>query len=604
MSRSPIGPAGASWHVGRRGTWIPSTVVLAAVVAGAVAQYPVQQDGRLFDASPQLGAGRYNYGRPVSPLMLGNAVVSGYVRGGLAFQGRSTIPGALDFRGPLGSGTLSGFERDSVSVADTASPYGIVPGTPYFDPARTVYTPGFLSGQSSYLSPRVGPQPPTPTLPRRAEGVAGLRGPLDLRLDTLSYGPGLAVGPSDVSALRSQIAGLTPGPRAGADLSSSLFGPMPTPTPEPGGAFQKPGALDRRLANLTKLPGQEARPLGRLGAPGEPPPEEPPGSRPPLGTPEEFVRRGELARMPLDNRIDPFAPRRAADEQFVLGPVKRPEEPAAQEAARANLAGAAATPSVPRLRDTSMLPGQDVFTDMQLALSLAANPKANWYGDMQEAARQSPRVSPRVRELAALQSDEFVHQVLAASIRTFHGEGESAVNNELLKAESLLEIGQYYEAARRYQAANRLDPLNPLPLIGLGNAYLAAGEYLSAAVALAQGLQRYPELSRFRFDLKALMGGGEIVDIRRADLMHRLQDRDDAKLRFLLGYLEYYGADPDSGLQNLEQAADLDLTGSIISQFPRMLRDQGALPPPKLPGQTPLLPETPPAREDRPHEGP
>ena len=150
------------------------------------------------------------------------------------------------------------------------------------------------------------------------------------------------------------------------------------------------------------------------------------------------------------------------------------------------------------------------------------------------------------------------------------------MNDELLKAESLLEIGQYYEAARRYGAAHRLDPLNPLPLIGRGNAMLAAGEYLSAAASLVQGFQRYPELSRFSFDLTTLIGGGEIVDIRRADIMRRLESRDDARLRFLLGYLEYYGGDQVGGMRNIERAAELDRGQSIISRFPAMLRKEGA----------------------------
>ena len=83
---------------------------------------------------------------------------------------------------------------------------------------------------------------------------------------------------------------------------------------------------------------------------------------------------------------------------------------------------------------------------------------------------------------------------------TYSDEGKRLLGTggALRKAESLLEIGQYYEAARRYQAAHRLNPLNPLPLIGKGNAFLAAGNYASATVALLQGFERYPELVKVR----------------------------------------------------------------------------------------------------------
>jgi tetratricopeptide (TPR) repeat protein len=190
-----------------------------------------------------------------------------------------------------------------------------------------------------------------------------------------------------------------------------------------------------------------------------------------------------------------------------------------------------------------------------------------------------------------MQAQEFVGQMLQSPVETFHGRGDSALNNELLKAESLLEIGEYYEAVRRYEVAQRLDPLNPLPLIGKGNAFLAAGEYSSATGALIRGFERYPELVEFNFDLTALMGGREIVDIRRADIMRRLAGRDDARLRFLLGYLEYYAGNRESGMANLERAAELDQGSSIISRFPAILRRESALPPPKLLDALPPVPE-------------
>jgi tetratricopeptide (TPR) repeat protein len=183
----------------------------------------------------------------------------------------------------------------------------------------------------------------------------------------------------------------------------------------------------------------------------------------------------------------------------------------------------------------------------------------------------------------ARQSQEFITTMLETPIHTFVGRGASAVNDQLLRAEALLETGRFFDAADRYETAHMLDPANPLPLIGKGHALLAAGEYLSAAVYLIRGLERFPELSRFRVNLEALIGGGEIIDIRRADIMARLKRLEDPRLRFLLGYIEVHTGMRESGLENLDRAARQAKPGSLIARYPAMLRGEGPLPPPKLP---------------------
>ena len=568
-------------------------VYLATIVANAQVRYtpPVQQDGRLFDANPQIGSGGYNYARPVSPLSSGNLTISGNVRGGRAFRGFSPISSTTAFRGPLGSGTLSAFRRDSVSMADRGSVSVNTLGTPYYDPAQTAYTSDFLSrasGQYQYNQPSL----PIGTLSNRSRGSGhslGVAGPLDLRLDpSLKFGPagGTAAKSWNPTSLQSQIVGLTPD--RSSELSSSIFGPMAQTAPTGEWNYGRP-----RTSAMAGLPtGTESwDPLGH-GMHERMKVTDPPGTRPPLGTPLELVRSSTLRRITPAEGEELFAPP-GSDAQFYLGPI-----PADMEAEE----GIAVPPVASEIdskrvatyiSDASVLPGYDVFNDMQLSLSLSADLGAAWFNDMQAAIRENPELVEMLHERSQLESQEFVDQMLNSPIKTFHGEGDSPLNNELLKAESLLEIGQYYEAARRYQAAHRLNPLNPLPLIGKGNAFLAAGNYASSTVALLQGFERYPELVEFSFDLTELIGGREIVDIRRADIMRLLEGRDDPHLRFLLGYLEYYAGDRESGMTNLERAAELDQSGSIISRFPKMLRQEGTLPPPKLPESLPPMPEKP-----------
>jgi len=565
----------------------------------ASAQIPITQDGRLFDANTQISGSRYNLSRPQSPLLLGNSVATGNVRSGLSFRGFQPISDPTSFMATIPSGALSNFRRDSVSVADAALASPLI-GGPWYAPSLTAPTVGFLSGQ---FLPRT-PIPDQRLQPARDSGImTALRQPLG----PVGPPPSAVRGSSEL--LSAQIVGMIPG-----ELTSSIFGPPEPPAATPTRETFTPSVVEPGLKG-----GQAT--IGRTGINWTAPYlQEVPGSRPPLGTMLDLVREGRLQRFPIEpeqqtgtlgevlpesqlpSSLGPVLPEPEESDASPLtfgpgalaehfGEIRTPR-PGGPDWAGADLAGIA----VP-LTDSSVLPGYDVFTDMQLALALSGNPNADWFAQMQRAIRENPATAVLLRERADVDAQEFIQQVLDSPIQTFHGRGESPKNNEMLRAESLMEIGHYFEASRRYEIAHRVDPLDPLPLIGKGNALLAAGEYLTAALALMQGFERYPELSRFALDLPKLLGGREIIDIRRADIMRMLERRDDPQLRFLLGYLEYYSGDAklrESGLENFDRAAYLDTSGSLISRMPALLRHEGTVPPPKLPKQDSFLPgETP-----------
>ena len=563
---------------GGRGLGRVGLAVLAGL-AGALqtqAQYPVdsrvnpavRQNGRLLDANPSLRGGLYNNPRPVPPTMSGNAFANGNIRGGMALQSFSPIADSNAFRATLGSASLYAFQRDSVSVADASAPLGFAGfGQPYYDTSRTAVSGGLLQGRDL---PLVG------TVPGR--------GVLDLRMPV-------------TEAQRDQYSRMiAPTPGTAQSTQSTLFGPQTPPRLALPLAAIPPSTWRRETAEETAASGtdqrldtdENARAARGRRMGGEP-----------LSTPLDTILQSDGTGRTKLGAPEPQSPPWAAGwhgGQLRPGLIV-PQTGAEQEAA----SGAATVLTKPRVKDASVLPGYDVFTDMRLALALEHNPTAAWFKDMQDTAHAQPELAPTPAEQAKSVA-EFTEKMLKTPLRSFTGGGASAVNDQVLKAESLMEIGHFYEAADRYAAASVMDPTNPLPLLGRGHALLAAGDYRSAAFSLLQGLERFPEIARFTFDLKTLMGGGEQIDIRRADILARLHQRESPELLFLLGYLEYHTGDHERGMADLEKAARLDQKGTAIAQYPAMLRGEGVLPPPRFPGLGPAEPplSVPPREEIKP----
>lgn len=535
-------------------------VFLTFAGATAFAQYPVaNQDGRLFDNNPS-PISRYNGARPASPMIGGNAFASGNVRG-LSLRSSSPISDPTAFRAPLGSATLYNFRRDSMSTYDLGNPTGRA----YFDPATTAATVGYLKGgygTAGSLGPRSVPGLVQPRGDQRLDFAAADTGPR----------PGIINNQATVSSLFSPRIGLpSPSDRVQQQLNDRLE-PFDPRLSLPSSA----GPIDVRMPADPTL-----------------------GSRPPLGTPLELVMRGGP---------QPLGPTKPTTE--TTGVLPRPRD----TTDRPPLGIMAPPPTVSRDTprrgveelpvpvDASMLPGANIFNDMQMAIELKKDPRGEWYEKMRTAARDNPTLAPKLNELAQKDSETFVKQMLDMPIRTFVGSDANAVNDALLKAEASMAIGNYVEAAERYDAAYRMGSKagrpNPLPLIGRANALIAAGMYSSAIDALLRAVEQGPEIAQFNLDLVALVGGIEIIDVRRADLRKRLADGDDTRLRFLLAYIEYYGGYRDEGLKNFEQAAELDRGMTIISRFPRMLSGE------ELPAPSLRSPSFKPAANPRDNIGP
>ncbi len=535
-------------------------------VAPVMGQYQIQQDGRLFDANPELNSGGVNYVRPNIRFLGGNQFLSGNVRRGLSFQGTRTIPDSLSFRAPLGSASLSDFRRDSLSVADrnlSRLGFGVTGGigAAAVEPSHVAPTAGFLRGyfDGGGLSQLgvTGPQPSRVT-PFTAGGSLDLR--IDPRNVLRSGQPNFA--PTELGVRPFTIDGpIRPAFNQQQDAAEAFF----------------------------RIPGSPQRDAAR------------PGFREST-SPDRSSEQSPLARRdPLDlrvgNRFESADPQRATprvepeftpsvtDAALLDRGLARLGDGDAADIARPSLG--VTMPSPTRIDEdptinvalqrvnVSALPGYDTFGDLQLALELERDPQAEWFGEMRRAAQGRPDAADQSFAGDDLDVDAFKQRLLAEPVGSFVGKGRSQLNDELLKAEGLMEVGDFYAAADRYNIATRLDPANPLPRLGRAHALLAAGEYNSAASALLEAVELFPEVLRMPVNLERLLGGGEIVDIRRADLQDRLRTRDDARVRFLLGYLELRGGRPERGMQTLQAAADAAPAGSVISRAPQIIRSGG-----------------------------
>lgn len=533
---------------------------LAAVQAASAQPGLMNQNGTLFDASARFGVGYVNTYRPAPPILAGNALATGNVRGGLSLRSVSPIDSPTAFRGALGSAALSNFARDSVSAADAMN-YGHPLAQPFYDPALTAPSVGYLTGTYPIYGLR-SPETPRP----------GWVGPLPG-----SMAPG-ASGPGPI------LSGIVGAPLAqNAALSSSIFG-FGGGADEPGLAAQlgSPGRLD--VANLSGIAPMSGAPL----TPGAPLASGAPlADTPEPGRALEQLLAGENDRLLRDGQPaamgwaapTPWTPGATGAPLVRPGPIFSPTPAMAEPATTAS--------GAPRTGDALQF-GQDVFRDLRLALAVQSQPDAEWLNDLGSPSSDDPR--------------QAAERIRTSPIRSFAAGGGGGVNDPLASAEALLGIGRYYDAAGKYDAARLVDPANPLPLIGKAHALLAAGEYQSAALFLVRGLERFPDIARFEIDLKSLLGDPEVVDIRRSDLIKRLSNSEEPRLRFLLGYIEYHAGYRESGMENLEKAARESAPGSLIWRYPGMLRGE-TLPVPKMDFGDPTLDEATPASPARP-QGP
>jgi hypothetical protein len=542
----------------------PAFVAIVAATAliwagPASAQVRQIQGGSVLDANPQVGSGGYNGVRPVASGINGNLIVTGNVTGGRAFQGFSPIGNPSTLQTNVGSGTLSNFVRDSVGLPGVQG--GLSPYTPrpYFDLPQTAISTGAVQAQS--------------VLPRDVTGAyrAG-QGQFQTPVATLS-------GTRSTSLYAGQLPYAAPG---WTPAGIGMFNPdivATTPgqiSPNPLQPYTVTGP-----AAVSEATGRPSQTGPQADLPGMPPAELPvqPGR---VELPDRFGRVEPSEQTgPLDSR-----PEQATVAQL-SGLDGQTAPPQAEPSSGLPTTGQTDSTLLVQMRqqysegqpgtaDNAGQPQQPITQKQMQPLDMSVATASRRPSDetrlLQPGAGQDRERMQAQRE----QASQLVAERLRSPIRSLAGQRQTQVDRLLAQAEEQMRKGDYYRASATYSGVLTAAPDNALAWLGRANALLAAGEYIQAHVALSQGIEQFPQLLSFDFDLPALLGNKDIVDVRRAELEKMLATRSDYRMRFLLGYLEYYSGLQDIGLQTMQQAAKEAPADSIVPKAHEVLKGRGA----------------------------
>jgi tetratricopeptide (TPR) repeat protein len=231
--------------------------------------------------------------------------------------------------------------------------------------------------------------------------------------------------------------------------------------------------------------------------------------------------------------------------------------------------GVSSSPPAPGVASPQVAPtGADLYQDLVNAY-LSASGLEQVESEKQPATLTTPaQESPHQRDVTVLR------EMLERPVLTFAGSADAPVQNLIRQAEALAREGKYYEAKATYEQAMIYDRHNPLLLLGQGHAMLAAGEYYSAALALSRAVELFNAIAYLRFDLRSFITEPDVLEMRRADLEQRLEKEEDYRLRFVLGYTEYYSDLAKYGLPNLKLAAEQAPEHSGIARLHDLLARQ------------------------------
>lgn len=540
------------------------------------AQLAPGTDGRLLDANNQVGSGGINRAAPRNLFNTANLYVTGNTTRGTAFQGYSPVYNQFSLFTSLPSTALANFERDSVGLEVISGVSGAGITNPYFNRTQTVANAGAI-GDGRNL---IGSSTPAnslfaPSNHLQNSDPTGLR--LDYAANQFNINPSTS-SPAlpGVSAL-SQNAGYANSldrlrlTRETNDLQSSPLFPNSQDRFSLSGqpVYRNPYQDPFSDSNDSLL--RDTTPLIRSRRSTDDPFRRPSSEEmmtasrdlvsPTLVAPRMFQSTSLTGqqRDPLTGRVVPESSQYLAiqDESSDLiqsSTLTRPSELALM------------TGDTDPIAQNALADDLDEYTPETIAAanSLLEIAQSDLVGD--ESVEEDADMQDQVQR-----AQSVLERAASESLSTLAGSSKTSSAELIAKAESEVQEGNYYQAAKSYEMASRMAPDQAMPRLGHAHALFAAGEFMTAYRHLARAIELYPAFGYLNFDLTTFIPDANLIDIRRAKLEELLKNKEDYRLRFLLGYVEYYIGLKQFGIPNLRRAAGEAPEGSIPARFLEML---------------------------------
>ncbi len=498
------------------------------------------------DANNQVGSGGFNSATRHLGFDSANLYITGNVTAGRSFRAFSPVRDSFSLSIATPSSRLSNFERDSVNIADVLAGRTPQVTSPYYSPQRTTTSYGTIS--AGFNDPnRVG-SGGMYAIPERVTAYGLSRN---------------AQGYLTESGARSAANSVSAG-----QLTVSISG---------GNSFLEHLPLQQTYGTAATglAPTQRATSYGGLWL---------------IQQGAEYIEDGQARQSsPLE------AMQRSMEEGAGWGDAEGAATFASQSfGSRRNEAASADDSTVPASQRWRMLlSDQTTDSEGQQTADARAGTETGFvptgvsmsrdlmmaYRVIHDAKAADAELSPSATRSEKARLGGSLHDaqaMFADPVDSFAGVTQSAAEQLIREAEEQVRQGQYYRAKALYERALMIDPLNPLILMGLGHATLAAGEFFSAALILSRAVEAFPAIGHLKFNLQSFITEEDLLDKRRAELERRLETSDDYRFRFLLGYAEYYSGLAKFGMPNLKLAAEQAPPGSGIAMLYPLLTEAGS----------------------------
>ncbi len=499
----------------KKAAWCAVAVVLLS--SPLLGQSGTVQRGRAHDANPRVGSGGYNRARGSSRRFDSQLYVTGQVSGLRAFRGSIGYYAANQLNLDLPSGTLSGFRRQSVGLADIVVSDSYRP-VPYYDQATTAWrAAGIVAGRGR---PGLSLSGIVPSVPASGQLYVDAR-PAYQPIAPSSSGQVLATARAIPRVVQ------VDGPRS--DVADYLKALQLGATARPGG---------ETLFGVLR-PKEQSQLVQELS---------------------EAAIAGEAIEAGVDAQVV------AEVDRSVRAEAARPHEPAQAEPEPQG----EPTPPVPGPDGETEPPqpsgfraDQDVFVDLLRGLQeqrrLESDPAGGRH-EQGEAVRRSsgdPTFRATGRRAAARRAGGQAPAGAAGGARqrpavglsssggvvlhSLAGRHKDMFNIAMSKAESKLKAGEYYRAAGGYELAVTFNPKNPLARLGLGLALLGAGEPLAAGLSIRRAVELFPSVMEASVDIAAMMDM-EVFRRRVVGLEKRIArqgQKPDSRLVFAAAFVHH-----------------------------------------------------------------